>query len=243
MSRSNRSSNTESGVAFGGFQNVSQNKGKSLTSSEKSALSSLNEFLKILHTSCPEQHPHDSLDTLSNEELLTFREVFGRFPDYLLRVKKIKENTAKSYLSQARKLVNVKCESSDIMNERWYKTLRRETCKSFTAHHKATNTKKSNAAPPMSSDDLSRLCNILFARNTVNSTQERALLVLQWQALGRVSETTALTYPSLGWHSRYDCLSVVMNREKVDLEHTIHCFLHSNNWLICPLHALGTYLF
>lgn len=238
MSRSN---NTESSATFGGFQNVSQNKSKNLSSAERSALSALNMFLKELHTSCPAKHPHNSLDTLTNEELLKLREVFGRFPDFLIKFKKISMNTAKSYISQARKLVNERCEQSDIMNDRWYKTLRRETCKLYSAHHKATNTKKSNKAPPMSSDDLSGLCSILFAQNTTSSVQERALLVLQWQALGRVSETTALTYPSLGWHSRFDCLSVVMNREKVDLEHTIHCFLHSNNWLICPLHALGTF--
>ena len=95
----------------------------------------------------------------------------------------------------------------------------------------------------MSSEDLSDLCNLLFVRNTTKCIQERALLVLQWQALGRVSETTALTYESIGWHAHYACMTVEMNRQKVDLQHTIHCFLHSNNWLICPLHALGKHTY
>lgn len=239
MLQANTDTAATTGEYGGGYVDVSTIKTKSIQSSERSARNALNQFLSELHTTSPIQHPHKTLETLTQDELLHFASVFGRFPDFLLKTKKIMMGSALSYISQARKIVLELCTQSDINNDRWYKNLRKQTGKCFTKKHREENTKKSNAAPPMSSEDLSGLCNLLFTRNTTKSAQERALLVLQWQALGRVSETTALTYKALGWHKKYDCLSVVMNREKVDLEHTIHCFLHSHDWLICPLHALG----
>lgn len=223
----------------GGYADIASNKGKSLLSSERSALSSFNKFLFCLHTTSPLAHPNKSLDKLSQEELLKMKAVFGRYPDFMLKINKNKESTALGHLSQARKLICALCPNTDIADDKWYTQLRHQTGKLFNDHHKKTNTKKSNPAQPMSSDDLSDLCHLLFMRNTVKSVQERALLVLQWQALGRVSETTQLSYDSLGWHEKYGCMSVEMNRGKVNLQHTIHCFLHAVNWLVCPLHALG----
>jgi len=239
MSNSISDNTSEGGVTY---IDVSKIQGKSTEASQRTALASLNNFLKEMNAAEPQKYPHAQLDQYSSDELLNFREAFGRYPDYMMKKQKIMLATAKSYLSQNLKTIVTKCEKSDISNPTWYKNLRDKTCKMYTKYHSDTNTKKSNPAPPMSSEDLADLCELLFVRNSIKSIQERALLVLQWQALGRVSETTALSYESLGWHDGYDALAVQMNREKVNIEHTIHCFLHSSNWLICPLHALGTLL-
>lgn len=234
---SNSSDNTT--VNAGTYVDVSKIQGSSTEASQRTALASLNNFLKEMNSAEPAKYPHSQLDLYSSDELLNFREAFGRYPDYMMKKQKIMLATAKSYLSQNLKTIVTKCEKTDISQPTWYKNLRTKTCKMYSKHHSDTNTKKSNPAPPMSSEDLADLCELLFVRNSIKSIQERALLVLQWQALGRVSETTALSYDSLGWHDGYDALAVQMNREKVNIEHTIHCFLHSSNWLICPLHALG----
>ena len=225
------------------YEDIAKKKSKSLKKSEGTALRCFNKFLEELNNSKPIRFPHKSLATFSTAELNHISNIFGMFPSYLLITRKLKQATAMSYLSQIHKLIAERCPTTDIMLGRYYKNLRHNTSTTYTKHHQSINTKKSNPATPMSSEDLSELCNLLFVRNTTKCIQERALLVLQWQALGRVSETTALTYESIGWHAHYACMTVEMNRQKVDLQHTIHCFLHSNNWLICPLHALGKHTY
>ena len=237
---SNQSSNTTHNVGSS-YVDVTKITGKSTLASQRTALTSFNLFLTELNKADPQTYPHTRLDQYSRNELRKFRDVFGRYPHYLLTKQKIMLATAKSYLTQNVKAIVEQCEETDIRDPVWYKTLRDKTCRMYNTYHSETNTKKSNPATPMSSADLAILCELLFIRNSVKSIQERALLVLQWQALGRVSEITALSYDSLGWHSGCDALSIEMNREKVMVNHTIHCFLHCVNWLICPLHALGKY--
>ncbi len=108
----------------GGYADIASNKGKALMSSERSALSCFNKFLFSLHTSSPVAHPHRSLDKLSVEELLKMKPVFGRFPDFILKVQKNKESTALGHLSQARKLICALCPQTDIADDKWYAQLR-----------------------------------------------------------------------------------------------------------------------
>ncbi len=105
MQQVNTDTAATTGLYGGGYVDVSTIKTKSIQSSERSARNALNQFLSELHTTCPIQHPHKTLETLSQDELLHFASVFGRFPDFLLKTKKIMMGSALSYISQARKIV------------------------------------------------------------------------------------------------------------------------------------------
>ncbi len=162
---SNSTSNINNGSSnYGGYDDVSKKKSKSIESSERTALACLNMFLAELHTENPIAHPNSTLHTLLPEELRNFRPTFGRFPHFLLKKRKLKQGTAMSYISQAKKQIGDICSTSDIMNEQWYKNLRHQTGKLFNEHHRETNTKKSNPAPPMNSEDLAHLCSLFSAQ-------------------------------------------------------------------------------
>jgi hypothetical protein len=113
----------------GCWNDVSKNKSASLKNSERTALTALDAFVTELHRLRPEQHPHSSLATTTDEELENFASVFGRFPCYLMNTRKGKEGTAIDYICQARKLIGETCRTSDVLNVTWYKEVRKQTIK------------------------------------------------------------------------------------------------------------------
>jgi hypothetical protein len=218
------------------------NMGNVQTDSTKSQLSSaerqFSKFLVKLNADDPVRYPYKEFYGIPHDEFRSFRDVFGMYPDYL-RQENLMLNTVWGYMSAIHGYICKKCPQSDI-NGSWYGSVRDATEKMFKKQARDTNTRVSNPAAPMSSQDLKLLCKILFIRGDTLSFQQRCLLVLQWQALGRVSEITSLTFASVEWYDNFKCLNLTMNRDKVGLEHTIGVFLHCREWLLCPIHAVAS---
>lgn len=220
-----------------GFTNFGNVQSESKKSKFDSARNQFNKFLGKLHGVNPTKYAYTSLMDIPRSEFLSYREVFGMFPNYLQK-EKLMKNTVIGYMSSIHTYICNVCPQSDITGS-WYASVRDITEKEFKKEAKATNTRVSNPAAPMSSQDLKLLCKLLFARADTLSFQQRCLLILQWQALGRVSEITSLTFQSIEWYDNFKSLNLTMNRDKVGLEHTIGVFLHCKDWLLCPLHAIA----
>ena len=79
----------------------------------------------------------------------------------------------------------------------------------------ARNGKKLNdQAPEMTVKDLRALSEVLFCKDTSKSISHRYLLIFQWQALGRISEISAMQWCDIGQRmSGYvEGLRVMLNR-------------------------------
>jgi hypothetical protein len=220
------------------YENLGEKVGKASQSSQRSACNKFDKFLSELQTIDSHSCPHTTLAEFSDDELGRFQNIFGRFPSFMLK-DKLSMNTALHYLSQVHCFIRKRNRGSDIFYPEWYSHLNTQLENMYNKHASDTNTCIANSAPPMTESELHTLCKMLFARGTLVSSSQRSLLVLQWQALGRVSDITNMPMSRIDWYSNFDCLQLLMHRPKTNTDHPITVFLHSSDWLLCPLHALA----
>lgn len=119
--------------------------------------------------------------------LTIFVVMFGRFADYLLKVKKVKKcQTALSYLSKTKCFLELQNPNIQIfLNSRWYTKLRNEVSKVYFDLAIATGTSMVESAPTMTDADLDFLLKVLIMKNTPASLADRCMFTFQWQAIGR----------------------------------------------------------
>ena len=101
-----------------------------------------------------------------------------------------------------------------------------------------------NGAPPMGMVELKYICNKLLMGNRF---QERAIIALDWQSLGRISEVAKLFQSQITVLRVTDrspiihCLKVDWYRKKTGKDHVLH-IVPAVDYRICALHALGCYI-
>lgn len=225
------------------FANVGNRCSNKYAKQIQTAVNRYDEFLTALHEANPQKYPHTSLETTPNDALLHYRDIFGMFPDYLRKVRKVGYGSTCGYVSKIKTLIcDTRNTISDIAQGSWYSKLNVNIRKDFNEQAVATGTSLTKSAPPMTARDLNCLSSMLTKKNTRDSLSHRCLLVWQWQALGRISEIAAMNLDDIAWNHNFSCLRITMNRTKVGKEQDINLFKHASSWQLCPIHALGTNL-
>jgi hypothetical protein len=78
--------------------------------------------------------------------------------------------------------------STEYFNSKWWTDLLASVEKLFLERCNKDGGQLADTSPPMSEEDFILLCKTLLFANDRKSIADRALIVLDWQAIGRVSE-------------------------------------------------------
>lgn len=182
-------------------------------------------------------------DLFGNKQYLVTEDLIGKFFDYLMNVEKVKSGgTMESYLSHLKDII-IRRMGADhaLVKSKMFADLRRTLKKSY--QEKGYRPQNSIA---MTIDDLKEIAKILFLEkcDAKAGLMNRAALCFQWQLLGRISEVAALEVQHLTWTSGLDVrtISIKMARSKTVSDQKLLIFPHPDNYLICPLHALASWL-
>jgi site-specific recombinase XerD len=220
------------------FEDVAEATSANQLANIRTAVNRFNSFLRKLSDAT--KTIYIPFDDQSVESLQKQQTIVGQFGGYLYSEKKITCGTARNYVSKIRNQILKRTKNtSDVADGRWFTQLSRNLNRKFDKRCTTEGTSLSNSAEPLFEADLQRLCEQLFETNTKEAVMQRALLILQWQTLGRVSEVTSLPASRLTWYSPYQCLSIHMSRPKAQKSSDLNVFLHRTSWQHCPLHAIG----
>ena len=229
------------------FVNVADSSSGKYENQVATAINHFNKFLARLHQHHPRKFTHTAIDKIPPKEFEYYREIFGQFADYLRKIQKVGYGSCLGYVSKVKTHICNICEknrlSCDLATGNWFTKLNEKIKKAYVIQISEKGGSLRQGAPPMSSDDLAYLCNVLSRRNTRESFSHRCILLIQWQALGRISEVVGMKYSDIEWNSRSRCLTITMNRTKVGVMNDINVFLHCKSRRLCPLYALGEFLF
>ena len=97
-------------------------------------------------------------------------------------------------------------------------------------------------APAMTPEDLETLCEAMLKMYSVRMTNNRALVLLHYHSMCRISASSAFRCSRLSFNGFVRTIagrSNIGNKNRRCQEVLI--FMHVNNWKVCPLHALGEY--
>lgn len=226
------------------YENVGNRCSEKYGKQVQTAVNAYNNFLELLHLHNSRKYPYKSLAETPKEHFRNYRETFGMFPRHLLDILKIKHGSANGYVSKVKNLIcsSKYNEESDIGNESWFRKLNANTKKIFYEKAIQTGEALSNSAPPMTTEDLNCLATLLLRKNCRTSLSQRCLLVMQWQALGRISEIARMKFLDISWNASNSSIRIKMKRGKTGKSHDVNIFKHASSWRICPFHALGEYL-
>lgn len=212
---------------------ITQELGESLENATRSATTHFNKFLLHLNGAEPEQHPYRTFGEIQDREYFT-KEVFRKFAYWMMHVQKLKSvETCHGYLSRMKSAVERAHDYNGWKGAAWYKDIRGKITNHYLAICKRDGTRLTNSAPPMTPNDLKFICAELLERNTRHAVSDRALLVWQWQSLGRISEVSNLTCGTLSVkNTEYisGCIRTTMTRAKTTDQHDIYVCLHARDF-------------
>jgi len=143
------------------YENLGSKVRKAVMQMRKTAIAIFNAYLTKIN-----YQPSD-FSQLSTAQLLQFQEVFGCFPDYLMRERKLSDS--KSNQNYVKTIIESRAPDSDILQGRWYSQLQQSIKKMYVEQaqsNKTTLTKDGNLA---NHRDLMTICRKLFTENTVQS--------------------------------------------------------------------------
>lgn len=227
------------------YNNVTNDRGDSTKSLIKTATNHFNAFLLTLHQNNPASYPYKSFNEITAQQLLVFKNVFGMFPDYLRNVANInKYGTTLNYLSKVKQLIEDKQPDTDILIGSFYHKTRVNTTKAYLDHAIKNGQNMRDSSSPMTADDVKYMCTVLFEQDNRTSLTNRYMIILQWQALGRISEVCRLSCEQIRFYAgnNINALQINIGRSKVSMSHNVFLFEHAQSWMVCPVHALGSLL-
>ena len=169
--------------------------------SMKSAKGKFDAFLAYMRRADPTLHPYDHYFVDIPCEYFT-PELLGHFADYMIGVCNLKWDTINSYLSRVKNMI---CE--DYPNEshvrlnfkgkqEWFASVRKNLKAKCNDRCLLTGTKLQQGSPPMTTDDLELLCQMLFKKNRsfLSHYSQQVVYVLsvtKWKQFVRSTETHA----------------------------------------------------
>ncbi len=222
------------------YENLGSKVRKAVMQKRKTAIAAFNAYLTKI-----KYQPSD-FNQLSAAQLLQFQEVFGCFPDYLMRERKLSDSKSnQNYVSCIKTLIETRAPDSDILQGRWYSQLQQKIKKMYVEQaqsNKTTLTKDGNLA---NHRDLMTICRKLFTENTAQSISERNLICFEWYCCGRITEVTDnLTSDKFDAYfgNRILCMKGKVLRAKTYREDDVLFILHASDWLICPIHSFASLL-
>jgi len=152
----------------------------------------------------PEKCPFvfEILDGVTVEDLKRipeFREFYGCFPSYLQQVVGMKCEPCKGNFGKIKTILGRNFPTSvvdDCISGVWYSTTRKNITKRYILALQDGQALVEHA-PNITIDDLEILVRYLWSMGTREALEQATLLIVQWQSIGRVSETSHLTTSDL----------------------------------------------
>jgi len=226
---------------------VAAHVGESTADGEASAIKAFNRYLVFLRDKYAGENTFEDWNDAPLEYFS--RDVVSRFAGYLFMAKNsktkkpVKLATDNKYLSHTKTVFDRRFAGrpTPFTDAPFYHGLR-SNLKLYTTRCAADGTKVSDHAAAISAEDMLAFCRLLFESNVISDVQTRALLVMQWQTVGRISEATNLKASDLNfWNGpRSNNLKVTLSRLKTNEQVELMVFMHRNEWLLCPFHALAS---
>jgi integrase len=192
----------------------------------------------------------ETLETLRERSPLELKELFGKFANYLY---KLKANTGKpswqtamnylSSLSQVWKRSLFQKEDGIFQDTNWYHGVRTILSKKYTKLSQDTGVPLVESPDNLTTEYLGMFSDYLIGLNSYKSLQNRALVILMWHLLGRASEVTYIRFKDIAFDSENHCLNIYMQRTKgvhIGKRTPFAIFLHRDSWKSCPIHALSS---
>lgn len=204
------------------------------TSSNNQMISALQKFRLFLSST-----RFHSFDTNVDEFKASFdQEVFGKFGTYLVEHTTISWNTAHNYIGCVKTFLEEEL-GIQIFQGSWYEKLRKKITKKFMEKAKENGSKLVNSADSLDKEDLTILCDAL---SSAGKHVERLLLIMQFQAIGRISEVTCASFTDLSWNESSGYVTFDISRQKTGVQGLIHIFVDSMGHSTDFLHALASVL-
>ena len=218
---------------------------------QQTALNRFNEFLQHQHVSDPEHYTFTeySKDELSTCEIVS--KFLDEFANWLLKVRKVPAfSTVSQYLSKVKMKITRDHKHSQTLifgNGQWYKDIRTKVASAYMKKCAEEGTPLVQHAKQLTEDDLLIMSSLCFKKNSVQADQDRGILIMQRQTIGRVSETSKIKCASVKLYTRTRPKkrrnhTLVINRQKTSTQQELNIIMHANSWLLCPIHALGSLL-
>lgn len=186
------------------YSNIALDESSAVSAKRATTAKLFSEFLKKLHDHDSDGYPYDNLhDAATNGGAAYFTDdLLGAFVTFLLEEQKritnskktkqgdLKYNTVVAYTSNLYQLLRDKYKVN--IDESFVKRVRAKVLRHFVKVCQETNTQLTEGSPPMTVNDMDKLCGKLFVENTASSLQTGLLIVLQWQLVGRIGEAASL---------------------------------------------------
>jgi hypothetical protein len=229
------------------IRGISSNQRDGYNSDLKTAENHFEKFLITMHTFNSSKYPaHYSAAEFSDS--LFISDVLDRFATYLIDVAALKKcNSALGYLSKIKTKIMKDHKTEQLFGDgKWYRDIRTKVKQKYLSMCHKNGTALVDHAPPMTETDQLIMGKLLVARNTRESDQDRGILILQKQTIGRVSETSRLKYTNIKMCKlsnrirKVSCFVFTITRLNTGLQHSINIFLHAYSWVLCPVHAIAT---
>lgn len=161
----------------------------------------------------------------------------GKYASYLIEVEGFTQNTALCYISNAKGRLKEK--GVQIMDGQEYGRLRRQIKRKSAQVEGPRSTKR---ADPISVEDLLKICKFLLQIGDYESLVARALLILQFQVMGRITECTQTVLSDIHFNSRMGALEIDWARSKTAATAKYNIFVEAMHFERDFFHALATML-
>ena len=225
------------------YENAAEMFGESHAKGVSTAMNHYDRFLASLNAHKPEKYQWISLKVSPPEAFLHYRDTFGQFGTYLMKeVKDLKWGSTRGYLSKMKTEIEKMNPDTDIAKNDYYKKLLRTVKSLYTAMSKESGEAMRNSAPGMTSDDMRILCQLMFDMNTPTMLNNRELILADFHAICRISASAAMKCSKLGLKktATINTLNARLLETKTGTEKDLLIFMHATDWIICPVHGLGT---
>jgi len=188
------------------LENIANQVGDKLAKSIKTSLNHFNSYVKYLFDKgevnvAEYKSKYDASPKLT-EDFIT-EDLFAKFADYLMKIKNInKYETTVAYISRVKNILCRDYRNLEIFRtaDNWYQRLRSRVLKLYMEKCQKDGTSLKEGAPPMNADDLLKIVTYLIDENTTKSFNQRALMVMQWQTVGRITEVAKLQSSDVNVH-------------------------------------------
>ena len=175
------------------------------------------------------------------------KDLIGKFACYLVHEKEVKSlETALSYVSKLKGRLTLdygaeKLPFLDDSNTFWAK-LRANLKRLYLAKCNLSGERLVKSAPPMTKADLKVILHLLLELNTSSSNEERCIICLQYQVVGRISEPSAVTKKDIKFvdQDNRTVLMINITRKKSADMQSLCMIPHYDSYVVCPLHCLAT---
>jgi hypothetical protein len=153
-----------------------------------SARAHFDSMLVALNQKDPDACKYTSLEATPNKYFEKYVHIFSFFGSYLMSVARKEFGTTKGYISSIKCHIESRCSDSDILKCGFYRQYRCDVSRKFVGKCIEEDKELSTSSDPMTIEHLGIICKILFQQNSRLSSEHRAIIVVLWQALGRVND-------------------------------------------------------